>query len=131
MDDPSRGLIVGQRVAAAKLERAPAMRRRATAEEERLWQALRRPVWQGPPFRRQQVIDGFIADFYCHDARLIVEVDGNVHVPQADHDRERDRVLRARGLSVLRVADADIRNRLPATLERISEHCQRVGDLSP
>jgi very-short-patch-repair endonuclease len=58
------------------------MRRRATAEEERLWQALRRPVWQGPPCRRQQVIDGFIGDYCCYQARLIVEVDVRERLPE-------------------------------------------------
>jgi very-short-patch-repair endonuclease len=57
------------------------------------WQHLRANQLNGLHFRRQQIIDGFIADFYCHVARLVIEVDGEIHQQQAEYDAERDRVL--------------------------------------
>jgi very-short-patch-repair endonuclease len=51
----------------------------------------------GVQFRRQQVIDGFIVDFYCHAARLVVELDGTVHERRIEYDVERDQTLAARG----------------------------------
>jgi very-short-patch-repair endonuclease len=47
-------------------------------------------------FRRQQIIDGFIADVYCHASALVVEVDGAAHVYQADSDCERAVIFAAR-----------------------------------
>jgi very-short-patch-repair endonuclease len=88
------------------------MRRDMTRAEARLWDRLRQNRLGGLHFRRQQVIDGFIADFYCHAAGLIVEADGSVHAGQAEYDAMRDRVVSARGLVVLRFTnsriDADI-----------------------
>ncbi len=55
------------------------MRRAITAAEARLWERLRNNQLAGLHFRRQQIIDGFIADFYCRAARLVVECDGAVH----------------------------------------------------
>ena len=90
-----------------------------TDEERVLWQALRRNRLNGLHFRRQQVIDGFIVDFYCHAAALVVEIDGRGHQRQATYDAQRDRVLSNRGLRVIRVKNQDIRLRLAEVLARI------------
>lgn len=111
--------MVGQRVASAKVERSRELRREMTEAEKALWQALRAHRAEGLRFRRQQVIDGFIVDFYCHAADLVVEVDGSVHADPADYDRERDELLATRGLRVLRVANEDVQHDLPAVLRRI------------
>jgi len=52
----------------------------------------------GVHFRRQQVIAGFIVDFYCHKAALVIEVDGNVHDLQQEEDTRREKVLSEMGL---------------------------------
>src|SRR5215207_3725346 len=95
---PAQAIVVGQRVAREKVERAKALRREMTPAERRLWQQLRDHRLAGLRFRRQQVVNGFIVDFYCHAAALVVEVDGSVHSEQAEYDAERDRILAARGL---------------------------------
>lgn len=71
--------IVRGRQALEKQMLARRMRREMTPGEWCLWQRLRANRFCGLHFRRQQVIDGFIADFYCHAARLVVEADGDVH----------------------------------------------------
>src|SRR5258707_1243130 len=53
--------------------------RKMTPAERRLWKALRRNALDGLHFRRQQVIEGYIADFYCDAAKLAIELDGAVH----------------------------------------------------
>jgi len=68
-----------------------------TRAERVLWQRLKAGRLQGWHFRRQQVIDGFIVDFYCHAAGLVLEIDGGVHEQQREYDTERDAVLLARG----------------------------------
>jgi len=121
---PAKNIVIGQRVSAAKVEAAKQLRRHATPEENLLWQQLRRNQLNGLHFRRQQVIDGFIADFYCHAAGLIVELDGPVHDQQIEYDQERDRILSARGLRILRVKNQDIKRDLHDVLARIAAVCK-------
>jgi very-short-patch-repair endonuclease len=117
----TRNIIVGQRVDAAKVQRAKEMRRGMTEGEQILWQALRAQRARGFLFRRQQVIDGFIVDFDCHRAGLVVEVDGPYHEKQPDSDAERDQVLSGRGLHVLRVTNDSIKQDLSAVIAQITQ----------
>jgi very-short-patch-repair endonuclease len=78
-----------QAVSSAKVELAKRLRRTMTFEERALWQAIRNNALSGLHFRRQQVIAGFIVDFYCASARLAIEVDGPVHSGRKDYDTER------------------------------------------
>jgi len=94
-----------------------------TQEEKILWQHLRANGLNGLHFRRQQIIDGFIADFYCHAARLVIEVDGEIHQQQTEYDAERDRVLLARGLRLLRIKNEEVRQNLNSVLMRIATAC--------
>ncbi|MBI4201169.1 MAG: endonuclease domain-containing protein [Chloroflexi bacterium] len=96
-----------------------------TDAEALLWQALRRNQLEGLHFRRQQIIDGFIVDFYCHTMGLVVEVDGEVHDRQKEYDAQRDYALKARGLKVLHVQNEAVENGLPGVLERILQMARR------
>src|SRR5437868_6953197 len=69
---PVANVIVGQRVEESKVARAKELRREMTPAEKAVWQRLRRNQLGGLHFRRQQVLYGFIADFYCHAAGLVV-----------------------------------------------------------
>src|SRR3954470_21055627 len=102
------GVVRGQRVAPVKVERARELRRRMTPSERLLWSWLRSGRVGGWRFRRQQVIDGFVADFYCHAAGLVVEVGGAPHAEQGEYDAERDRVFAGRGIRVLRVGSNEV-----------------------
>jgi len=73
------------------------MRKEMTPAEAKLWACLRDRQVGGAKFRRQQVIAGFIAAFYCHEYALAIEADGPTH--EAQHDAERDAVLTAKVLS--------------------------------
>jgi len=55
------------------------LREKMTRSEEILWERLNRKQIQGLRFRRQHPIDIFIADFYCHRIRLVIEIDGEIH----------------------------------------------------
>ena len=87
-----------------------------------LWQHLRGNRLRGMHFRRQQVIDGFIVDFYCHKAGLVVEVDGKIHEKQVEYDKWRDQILSDRGLHILRIPNEDIRQDVAGVLQRLSAH---------
>jgi len=115
--DKSR--IVAARHAPEKRERARQLRHAMTSAESVLWSSLRAGRLNGLHFRRQQIIDGFIADFYCHAVGLIVEVDGAIHDANAVYDEERDRILAARGLHILRLTNAQVVNDLDGCLVAI------------
>jgi very-short-patch-repair endonuclease len=118
-------VVVGQKVQEAKVIRAREMRREMTPEEKILWESLRANRLGGLRFRRQQIIDGFIVDFYCHAAGLVVEVDSAAHEENADYDRERDRILTARGVRVLRIPNHEVRNNLLGVIELITTACRQ------
>jgi len=86
---------------------ARSMRQHATGPERLLWLRLRHRQL-GFMFRRQFVIGRFVADFFCPDARLVVEVDGAVHASRSERDAERDAVMQGMGLRVVRVRNEDI-----------------------
>jgi very-short-patch-repair endonuclease len=85
--------------------------------------AFTRQRLDGWHFRRQQVIRGFIVDFYCHAAGLAVEVDGPIHESHADEDRERDQALGVAGIRVLRIQNQDVYENLEIVLAKISQAC--------
>ena len=103
-----------------KLARAKELRHTMTPAERILWNALRANQLHGYHFRRQQVIAGFIVDFYCHAARLAVEVDGIAHHGHEEYDAERDQILAGHGVRVLRIANVDVERRLPDVVARIA-----------
>ncbi len=123
-----REIVTGQRVTSHKLKFVRRLRNEMTEEEKRLWHHLRANRLDGIHFRRQQIIDGFIVDFYCHSVGLVIEVDGEVHESQVAYDAERDAILKARGLKVLRISNERVRIDLDGVLELIRafiERCQR------
>jgi very-short-patch-repair endonuclease len=124
---PPKNIVIGQNINPVKAARAKELRRKMTEAEQILWQRLRTNRLGGWHFRRQQVIGGFIVDFYCHAASLLVEVDGPVHAKQADYDVERDRVLVAYGVRVLRVKNRDILENIDSVSENILNLCRDDG----
>ncbi|WP_020468932.1 endonuclease domain-containing protein [Zavarzinella formosa] len=114
-------IVRGQSVDGAKAKRARQLRQEMTAEEELLWECLRKNRLNGLHFRRQQVLHGFIADFYCHRAKLIVEIDGSVHDHRQKYDAERDRILDSFGFDTLRFTNQQVRHELDGVLKMIVE----------
>ncbi len=127
---PAKNIVTGQKVDHAKIQRARDLRRQMTPEEKILWQALRANRLGGFHFRRQQVIDGFIVDFYCHAVGLVVELDGGIHQQQADYDTERDQVLAARNLRVVRIRNKEIDHNLDDVLARLLALCQSLAEVA-
>ena len=107
-----------------KQELARRMRRAMTETEALLWAHLRNNRLDGLHFRRQQVIEGFIADFYCRAVRLMIECDGEIHAGQAEYDRERDSILATNNLRILRFSNRRIRNEMPSVLHEIHAAAQ-------
>ena len=102
------GITRSAQVSAEKLNFARQMRKLPTGAEARAWEFLRDCRCQGLKFRRQQVIRGFIVDFYCAELRLAIELDGEVHAQQAEYDAARDAALALENITVLRVPNHEI-----------------------
>ena len=90
------------------IPRAKELRKEATKQENHLWYDFLKnyPV----RFQRQKTIDYFIADFYCHAAKLIIELDGSQHYEEQglERDKERTAILEQYGVMVLRFSNRDI-----------------------
>ena len=108
----------------ATVAMARASRREMSRQERVLWQALRRNAIDGLHFRRQHIICGYIVDFYCHRARLAIEVDRPAHQRQSDHDEFRDRLLSREGINVLHISAKAIDLSPDSVLWLIRQHAQ-------
>ena len=110
---------------------AKALRKNMTKEERHLWYDFLRtyPV----RFLRQKVIDNYIVDFYCHDARLIIELDGSQHYDPENQkkDRERTEDLNSRGLRVIRIPNNEIARNFAGVCEHIDLCVQQGLKKSP
>ena len=92
-------------------QRAKELRQEMTPAERWLWEHIRNRRLGGFKFRRQHPVGQFVADFYCAEVRLILELDGGVHDEQQERDAVRSRDLQARGYRVLRLRNERILRR--------------------
>jgi len=95
------------------------MRQEQTPAEAKLWSALRNKQVAGLKFRRQHAVDRYIVDFYCHEMRLVIEVDGPTHDATVEEDTIRQQVIEDQGIRVLRFGNGEVFEDLPSVLERI------------
>jgi type I restriction enzyme R subunit len=107
---------------AGLVDRARELRKKQTTAEALLWELLRNRQLFGFKFRRQHQFGDYIADFYCHEAQLVVECDGSAHAPNEawHHDQERDAYMIEQGLRVLRFKNDMILNDTESVLEQIA-----------
>jgi very-short-patch-repair endonuclease len=109
-------------------QRAKELRKAPTTAEQILWASLRSRKLHGLKFRRQHPIGPYIVDFYCAQHKLVVELDGSVHLQQTEYDAERTAFLNSRGLQVIRIQNEEVENDLEKILGKIAEAC---GERSP
>ncbi|MDJ0762970.1 MAG: endonuclease domain-containing protein [Myxococcota bacterium] len=99
------------------------LRKHLTTAEQLLWARLRKKSLLGLRFRRQHPIGPFIADFYCAEAGLVIEVDGGIHHKQEQQKRDklRDQAISEHGLATLRFDNRDIEAELDRVVETIEK----------
>ena len=101
------------------LENARSLRKNLTKEERRLWYDFLRgyPI----PFRRQEIVGSYIADFYCSKAKLIVELDGSQHYDEEEmlYDQKRTAFFNGLGYRVLRFSNLDVLQNFRGVCEQI------------
>ncbi len=116
--------------------RAKELRKEMTPSEKILWECLRNRRLGGFKFRRQAPMGGVIADFYCAECKILVELDGDIHDLQVNADLQRTQEIESYGYRVIRFRNDEIENDLQQVLNSILDACglpsprigRRVGD---
>ena len=100
-------------------ENAKNLRKNMTKEERHLWYDFLRGY--SVRFLRQKVIDNYIADFYCHQARLVIEIDGSQHFENSGllKDKIRTQQIEARNLTVIRIPNNEVNYNFDGVCEYI------------
>lgn len=105
------------------LERARTLRRNGTPAEKLLWERLRARKLLGYKFRRQHPIFSYILDFYCHKAKLAIEIDGDQHeeTQVKEYDAKRTVHLKKHGISILRFKNAEVIDDIDSVQQQIED----------
>ena len=112
-------LLSRQKIYPEKLAQAKRFRKQMTPAEKVFWEMVRNNKVRGLHFRRQQALDGFIADFFCNQLKLIVEIDGGVHEQQKDYDAKRERILSLNDVTTIRFSNAEVIDNLDMVKQRL------------
>jgi very-short-patch-repair endonuclease len=113
------------------VKKARSLRRNMTTAEVILWSRLRSKQIDGHKFRRQQPIFNYIVDFYCHDLKLIIEVDGEIHSLKEviEYDKKRERILSINGYRLIRLSNFELISDTEAAITKIKTYITEI--LSP
>ncbi|WP_231433737.1 MULTISPECIES: endonuclease domain-containing protein [unclassified Chryseobacterium] len=108
--------------------KAQSLRKNETKEEKILWDKLRNNQLRGYKFRRQHPISLYIADFYCHQLKLIIEIDGEYHnlAEQKEKDQERTQILESNGLELIRFTNQKIHENLDEVISEINTKIDEI-----
>ena len=103
--------------------RAKLLRKKCTPAEKNLWKMVRNRKMLGLKFRRQHPLVKYIADFYCHEALLVIELDGSVHDSEISmrYDANRDKIITDLGITVLRFKNEVVFSN-PEQIEKEIQH---------
>jgi very-short-patch-repair endonuclease len=111
--------------------RARTLRQNMTEAERRVWQVLRSQQMKGFKFRRQVPIGRYIADFVCHEARLIVEIDGGQHERSSPREAERTGFLQNQGYRIVRFWNNEVLANLEGVHQTITDELGRITPTQP
>jgi very-short-patch-repair endonuclease len=109
-------------------ERANQLRKHQTESEKLLWEILKNKQMLGLRFKRQHPIDKYIADFYCHSLKLVIEVDGKIHFnpEKIEVDRERTAIMENFGIIVTRFTNDAILQNIEIVRTSIEMICSKM-----
>ena len=97
------------------------LRRNQTDAEQTLWGALRNSRLQGLKFRRQAPMGRFVADFICHDRKLVIEIDGGQHIREQEDESARTKFFKGEGYRVIRFCNNEVLENLSGVLEKLTQ----------
>ena len=112
----------------SSFEKAKLLRKNMTSAERHLWSFLRNKKLEGYVFRRQHPIHLFIVDFYCHQVKLVIEVDGDYHNSnkQKIKDDERTKLLEFQDLTIIRFTNDQVSNSIQRVLKEIETSIKNI-----
>ena len=103
-------------------EKARELRKAGNLSEVLVWQQLFKGKFKGYDFDRQKIIGNYIADFYCTNCNVVIEIDGMSHEAKVEKDRQRDNYFESLGITVVRILAGDVLNRLNDVMEMLYNH---------
>lgn len=111
----------------SKFEYARQLRKQLTEAEEKLWQHIRNRKVNGAKFRRQHALKHYVLDFYCHEAKLAIEIDGGIHSEKENlsYDKNRTNVLEELDIKVIRFTNEQVMKDLGRVLNEIEKALKR------
>jgi very-short-patch-repair endonuclease len=114
-------------------EKAHELRRNMTLAERIMWDELKNRRTFKVRFRRQHPIDIFIADFYCHEIKLAIEIDGEVHLKEEvmKYDDGRTHDIEKFGITILRFTNDDVINRRAKVITEIQNTIANLISTQP
>lgn len=104
--------------------RAKELRHPLTSEEQKIWSRVRNRQLGGYKFRRQVPLGPFIVDFYCPEAHLVIEIDGEIHKFQQGSDFYRSAWLEEQGLTVIRFTNQEVDENIEEVFRSILAKCR-------
>ena len=112
-------------------ERRKELRNNMTAEEKIIWKYIKNNQL-GVKFRRQHSIDYYIADFYCSELKIVIEIDGSQHYSEdgIEYDMEREEFMKSIGIRTIRFSNYDVLNNIEGVVEKIKEEIKTKSPLS-
>jgi len=98
------------------------LRANMTLAEKRLWERINKRQIKGFRFCRQKPLGAFIVDFYCHKAKLVIEIDGEIHLKEdiKRDDQNKDEYFKNIGLTVLRFTNKEVFTKIERVIENIT-----------
>ncbi|MDP2982435.1 MAG: DUF559 domain-containing protein [Candidatus Latescibacter sp.] len=113
------------------IEIARKLRLEMTEAETLIWSHINNKQIDGFRFRNQHPIGRYIADFYCHDLKLIIEIDGGIHNECKEYDGNRDGYLQAGGYTILLFTNNQVTSEIDSVLETIRTKAREISISSP
>lgn len=101
------------------------LRKNLTDAEQKLWQRLRKRQVFDYKFRRQAPLGHYIVDFVCHEAKLVVEIDGSQHKLEAQYDAKRSAWLKSEGFDVLRFWNNEVLCNIDGVVQKIAMNLEK------
>jgi very-short-patch-repair endonuclease len=115
-------------------EKAKELRNQPTPPEKQFWNALRKmPFYKTHPFNRQKPLGKYIVDFYCHEYRLVVEIDGDTHGQKDTQITEQKRTafLESQGLRVIRFTNREVVRNIDGIMESLEKLLNEIKEEAP
>lgn len=103
-------------------EYAKTLRKAGNLAEVLFWKEVQRGKFLGLDFDRQKIIGNYIADFYCANAQVVIEIDGSSHNGKEDYDLARDQYMEGLGLTIIRISDKRVKKEMKAVLQFLKHH---------